>query len=457
MRVIICGAGRVGEGIARRLAKEKHSIVMIDADAALIDQVSTDLDVRCVIGHAAYPDTLQAAGIDECEMIIAVTQYDEVNMVICQIAHSLFNVPTKIARVRAQAYLQKFAGDLFARDGLPIDLVISPEIAVGDAILQRINTPGALTSVGFAKDNLKFLGFEIDAHSPIIDTALDQFPALFPELEARIVGIGRGKHVFAPRGKDKLLENDRAYIVIRTDQAKRFARILNREQKELRHIVIIGGGNIGHYLASRLEEIMNLRVRIIENNLERAQASASLLRKTIVIKGDGLNADILNESGIANTDFAIALTNDDKTNLLISNLAKRLGAKRTLALVNDTELSELSKDMRVDVVLDPRALTVSQILQRMRRGRILRLHTIENGDAEIAEGELLESSPLIGKALDDSSLPDGVTAAALIRDEVIIFPDKGIKLRAGDKVVIFYEQALTQKVERYFRVSPEFF
>lgn len=457
MRVLICGAGRVGQGIARRLAREKHSIVIVDADPELVDKVSTELDVRGVVGHAAYPDTLRAAGIEECEMIIAVTYHDEVNMVICQIAHTLFNVPTKIARVRARAYLEKSAGDLFAREGLPVDMVISPELAVGNAILQRISTPGALTSLGFSKGNLKLLGFELDSDSPIMDTALDQFSALFPDLEARIVGIGRGKTVFAPRGKDRLLEGDRAYMVVRDEQAARLSRILNREQKDLRHVIVVGGGNIGVYLASRIEKEMNVRVRLIESDPKRAELAVMQLRKTIVIQGDGLSSEILDEAGVSNADFVIALTNDDKANLLISNLAKRAGARRALALVNSPALAEMSRDLRVDVVLDPRALTVSQILQRMRRGRILSLHSIENGEAEAAEGVVLESSSLIGNALGYEDLPEGITAAAIIRQKEIYFPMPTFKVKADDRVILFYEQEMTRTVEQYFRVSPEFF
>lgn len=457
MRVLICGAGRVGQGIARRLAMEKHSIVIIDEDPELVDKVSTDLDVRGVTGNAAYPAVLRAAGIEECEMIIAVTYHDEVNMVICQVAHTLFNVAMKIARVRAAAYLEKSASDLFAREGLPIDMVISPELAVGDAILQRISTPGALTSVSFGKGRLKLLGFNIGPENPILDTALEQLSGLFPDLEARVVGIGRGKSIFAPRSKDRLLEGDRAYLTVDEEHAGRLSRILNRSDKELRHLVIVGGGNIGVYLAYRIEREMNIKVRLIERDAAQAQKAVMQLRRTIVIHGDGLSADILDEAGVAGADFVIALTNDDKANLLISNLAKRAGTKRVLALINSAELAQMSRDLKVDVVLDPRALTVSQILQRLRRGRILGLHSFENGAAEAVEGVVLESSQLIGNSLGYEELPEGITAAAIIRDKEILFPNNSIKVRAEDKVILFYEQEMTRKVEKYFRVSPEFF
>ena len=457
MRVLICGAGRVGQGIARRLAAEKHSITIVDNDPRLVDKVSTDLDVRGVTGNAAYPDVLRAAGADECEMIIAVTYHDEVNMVICQVAHSLYKVPTKIARVRAGAYLEKSAGDLFAREGLPIDVVISPEIAVGDAILQRISTPGALTSVSFAKGHVKLVGFDMNDESPIMDTALEQLHDIFPDLDARVVGIGRDKKLFAPRAKDRLLSNDRAYLCVQEEHAARLSRILDRKEKDLRHIIIVGGGNIGTHLASRIERETSIKVRLIENDPNRAEKAVMQLRRTIVIQGDGLSAEILEEAGINGADFLIALTNDDKTNLLISNLAKRLGTDRVLALVNSPELAQLSRDLRVDVLLDPRALTVSQILQHMRRGRILRLHSFENGGAEATEGVVLERSPLIGNALGYDDLPEGITAAAIIRDGDVIFPHPNTKVRAQDRVILFYEQDMTRKVEQYFRVSQEFF
>ena len=457
MRVLICGAGRVGQGIARQLAAEKHNIIIVDSDADLVDKVSTELDVRGVVGHAAHPDVLRAASVEECEMIIAVTYHDEVNMVICQIAHTLFNVPTKVARVRARAYLEKSAGDLFTRGGLPIDMVISPEIAVGDAVLQRIRTPGALTTASFGKGKIKLFGFEVGPDSPVLDTALDQFSDLFPDLEARVVGIGRGKTLFAPRSNDRLLENDRAYLTVKDANASRIKRILNKDYGDAKHIVIVGGGNIGVYLASKIEEELTARVRLVENDPVRAEQAVMQLKRSIVINGDGLSSDILEEAGVPSADFVIALTNDDKSNLLICNLAKRAGAKRTLALVNSVELADLSRDLRVDVVLDPRALTVSRILQRLRRGRILNLLSLENGRAETVEGVVLESSPLIGQTIGYDDLAEGVTAAALIRDDQIFLPAPSLRVKTNDKIIVFYETHMTRKVEQFFRVSPEFF
>ncbi len=457
MRVIICGAGRVGQGIARRLAREKHDVIIIDEVDELIDDVSTDLDVRGVVGHAAYPDTLKRAGADDAEMIIAVTYYDEINMVICQIADALFGVPTKIARVRAQAYLGKKWKDLFSRNGLPIDMVISPEVEVAGAILQRFRSPGALMSADLAGGKAQLLGIEIDNNSALVETALDQIEGLFPDLDARIVGIGREDDISAPKSNDVLQTGDRAYIVLKSDHASRLNGILGRDDKELKHIVIIGAGHVGRHLASQIEKERNVRIRLIEKDEYTAEQAVSELKRSIVIRGDGLSPAILEEAGSSVADLVVALTDDDKTNLLIGNLAKSVGASRVLALVNSLDLAALGKGMNIDAVLDPRALTVSQILMRLRRGRIVSLHSIEDGHAEVAEGIVTESSSLIGKTIGYDDLPDGITAAAIIRGDDLLFPDNNLRVRTGDHLIIFYEEQMTKKVEQFFRVSADFF
>ena len=457
MRVLICGAGRVGHGIARRLAREKHDITIIDENQELVDQVSTDLDVRGFTGHAAHPDVLKKAGAADCEMIIAVTHFDEINMVICQIAHTLFSVPFKIARVRDQSYIDPAWKNIFSRDGLPIDMVISPEVEVGEAILQRLRTPGAIMSASFGHGKVRLLGLEIADNNPLLDTAVDQIRGLFPDLSARIVGIGTGDMVRAPKGNDVLKPGDRAYIAVLDSHAERLASIFNRDAERSDHVVIVGGGNVGLYVAQTLERESNKRIRVIERDPERANTAVAGVKRSIVIQGDGLNPDILAEAGASKADFVVAITEDDKTNLLISNLAKRAGAKRSLALVNATELAGLARDMRVDAVLDPRALTVSQILLRMRRGRILGLQSLEDGQAEVAEGVTLESSSLIGKPTGYDDLPDGVTAAAMIRGDDVIIAGPEVIVRAEDRLIVFYEEEMVRKVEKFFRVSPDFF
>lgn len=457
MHVLICGAGRVGQGIARRLAREKHEITIIDESADLVDQVSIDLDVRGIVGHAAHPDVLKRARAADCEMIIAVTHFDEINMVICQIAHTLFSVPFKIARVRDRSYLEPAWKNIFFREGLPIDMVISPEAEVGDAILQRFRTPGTIMSANFAGGQIKLLGFELRADNPLIDVAVDQFKGLFPDLSARIIGIGRGDAIHAPRGKDVLKPGDRAYIAVFDAHASRLTSIFNTEQSRLDHVVIIGGGNVGLHVAKMLEKESHIRVRLIERDSERANKAVADVKRSIVIQGDGLNPDILAEGGVDRADFVIAITDDDKANLLISNLAKRAGAKRALALINSPELAGLASDMRVDTVLDPRALTVSQILMRMRRGRILNLQSLEDGMAEVAEGITLETSSLIGKPLGYDDLPEGMTAAAVVRGNQVIMADEDVIVRPEDHLIVFYEAEMVRTVEKFFRVNPDYF
>jgi trk system potassium uptake protein TrkA len=457
MHVLICGAGRVGQGIARRLAREKHEVTIVDENADLVDQVSIDLDVRGIVGHAAHPDVLKRARAADCEMIIAVTHFDEINMVICQIAHTIFSVPFKIARVRDRSYLDAAWKNIFSREGLPIDMVISPEAEVGDAILQRFRTPGTIMSAAFAGGKLKLLGFELGADNPLIDLPVDQMRGVFPDLSARIIGIGRGAEIRAPRGRDVLKLGDRAYIAVLDTHAERLTSIFNRDQSRLDHVVIIGGGNVGLHVAKVLEKESHIRVRLIERSAERANKAVAEVKRSIVIQGDGLNPDILAEGGVDRADFVIAITDDDKTNLLISNLAKRAGAKRALALINAPELASLAADMRVDTVLDPRALTVSQVLLRMRRGRILGLQSLEDGLAEVAEGVTLESSSLIGKPLGYDDMPEGVTAAAVLRGNQILMADSDVIVRPEDHLVIFYEAEMVRSIEKFFRVNPDYF
>ena len=457
MRVIICGAGRVGQGIARHLAHEHHDIIMIDENNSLIEQVQIDFDVRGVVGHAAYPDVLRAAGAESADMLIAVTHFDEINMVICQVADTLFSVPTKIARVRAQAYLDGQYSELFSKSALPIDLIISPEIEVGEAILRRIRAPSAISSISFEAGELQILGMKVRDDSPLLETALDQSSGIFPDLGARVIGIKRGASVFAPRGNDQLQPGDIAYVAVTRRSTPRLNKLFNRDIEEHRRVVIVGGGNVGTYVASNLERDGKVRVRIIESDVGKADIAVSALKQTIVIHGDGLARDVLEEAGADKADIVIAVTNDDKTNMLIGKLAKQVGAERTQAQVNADGQIAVSQDLDIDAVLDPRALSVSKILTKLRRGRILSVQSIENGAAEIAEGVTLESSPLIGKPIDYAHLPDGVTSAALIRGEEIIFPTAKTVVEINDRLLLFYETSATRKVEQFFRVSADFF
>lgn len=457
MRIIICGAGRVGQGIARRLTQENHQVTLVDSNARLVDEVSTDLDVRGVTGHAAFPDVLRKAGADDCEMLIAVTYEDEINMVICQVAHTLFQIPTKIARIRAREYTDKRWSNLFSREALPIDLLISPEKEVGDAVIQRLHTPGAILNASFAGGRVQLVAIEIDDENPLVDTPVDQIAGLFPDLSARVIGIGRAGRIDAPRSNDKLMPGDRAFVAVLQGDAPRLNSIFEREERAGHRVTIVGAGRIGMHVAHRLEQDKTVRVRLVESDMDRANAAVESLKRTVVIHGDALDPDIIEEAGGNETDFLVSLTDDDRTNLLACNLAKRAGVRRTMALVNRPELAKLQKDMRIDAIIDPRALTVSQVLMKLRRGRILALRSLEDGLAEVIEGVTQDTSPLIGRSLGYDDLPDGITAAVILRGEEVLFPSDGVQVQSRDRLTLLFERGMTKKVEQFFRVSPEYF
>jgi len=457
MRVIICGAGRVGYGLATRLAVENNTVTVVDTSSDLIRQITTDLDVRGVVGHGSHPDVLVRAGVENADMIIAVTQFDEVNMVACQIAHSLFDVPTKVARVRAQSYLQAQYNDLYSRENMPIDIIISPEIEIGKAILRRLSTPGAFNVVPFADGLVQFLGVRIGEDCPIIDTPIRQIPDLFTGLHAAIVGIRRDGQLFAPNPDDPLEIGDDAYFVTRAEHSQRLLEVVGTREARARHVVIIGAGSIGTYVAKALEDQPGVRVRVIETNKERAEIAAAELPKTVILHGDAMDSAVQEEAGAMNADVLIALSNDDKTNILSSILGKKLGAHHTIVLLNERSMQELQKDLGIDMVIDPRASTVSSILRHVRRGRILDVYALDQGGAEVLEGEVLETSVFAGKTLAEAAVGDGVAIGAIVRDGLVMMPEPTLLLKEGDRVILLAERSALREIEALFRVGVELY
>jgi len=308
MRVIICGAGRVGYGLAARLSQERNTVTVIDTSPDLIRQITNELDVRGVIG--------------------------QVNMMACQVAHSLFAVPTKVARVRAQGYLDNQWNDLYSRENMPIDIIISPEIEIGKAILRRLNRPGAFNVVPFGDGAVQLLGVEIEEDCPIIQTPIRQIPDLFTGLHAAVVGIERDGELFAPTPDDPLEVGDRAYIVTQAAHSTRLLEVIGSHQIQARHVVIIGGGNVGTYVAEKLEGKSGMRVRVIESEKKRAENAAERLTRTVILNGDAMDAEIQEEAGVAKAEMVICLTNNDSVNILSAVLAKKLGARTTISLIN---------------------------------------------------------------------------------------------------------------------------
>ncbi|RST86008.1 Trk system potassium transporter TrkA [Aquibium carbonis] len=458
MRVIICGAGQVGYGIAERLAAEQNDVSVIDTSPELIRTIRDQLDVRGFVGHGAHPDVLEAAGAQQADMFIAVTLYDEVNMTACQVAHSLFNIPTKIARIRAQSYLQPHYQNLFSRENLPIDVIISPEIEVGEMVLRRIAIPGATDVVRFADDKVAMVAIECLEECPVINTPLSQLSDLFPDLPSTVVGVWRNNRLFIPHSADQLVAGDVAYVVTSKDQVRRTLGLFGHEEAEALRIVIGGGGNIGLYVAKALEARQSrTKVKIIEDTRERAIAIADKLRRTVVLHGSALDQKLLLEADIQDADLMVALTNNDQVNILASVMAKRLGCKSNLALINNPTYHDFTRTLGIDAHVNPRSVTISRVLQHVRRGRIRAVHSIQRGTAEIIEAEALETSPLVGSPLRDLKLPDGMRLGMIYRDGTAIKPNGSTLIRPKDRVIIFAMDTAVRQVEQMFRVSLEFF
>ena len=457
MRVIVCGAGRVGVGIARRLSRENNEVTVVDQSKELIRAVTERLDVRGVVGNGAYPQTLEEAGAREADMIIAVTFSDEVNMVACQIAHSLFNVPTKIARVRAQGYLDARFSDIFSRKHLPIDVVISPEREVSEAIIQRMSTPGAFETKSFVDGRVWAVGVKLRDDCPIINTPLRQVAELFPDLKITIVAIKRGENIWRAHSGDQLEPGDRVFFIADRVDVTRALEIMGEAGRQARRVIIVGGGNIGLFVAKGLEKMGAMKIRIIERDRKRAEEIAEELERTIVLQGDGLDRAILREAGVADAETVVSVTNNDQVNILASVVAKREGSRRAMALINDQDYGPISEAVGIDRYVDPRATTVSTILQHIRRGRIKGVYSLSDGAAELIDAIALETSPLVNKPLREANLPEGVMIGAVFRDGVVQMPTGDMVINPGDRVVLMSMRENVKDVEQMFRVSIEYF
>lgn len=458
MNVIICGAGQVGTGIAERLSTEGNSVSMIDASAELVQRANDMLEVRAVHGNAAHPDVLEKAGAADADMLIAVTLHDEVNMVACQVAHTLFDIPMKIARVRAQTYLEQSWSKLFSRSGLPIDYIISPEIEVGNMILRRLELPGAFDTVSFADGRIAVLGISCGPDCPVLDTPLSQLAQLFPDLPAVSAAIVRRGRLFVPHGKDLLEAGDDAFVITPTEQVMRTLKIFGHEETRARRIVIAGGGNIGLYIARQLEEAEpNIRVKLIEVSRARAVQIAEQLSRTVVLHGSALSEDILREAEIGQADTLVAVTNDDQVNLLTSALAKQLGCRSNLALINSANFAGMVRPLGIDAQVNPKAITVSRVLQHVRRGRIRGVHSVHNGAGELIEAEVLETAPILGRPLRDYKSSEGIRFGAVLRAGKVMMPTGATELEVKDRVVLFARADHVREVEQMFRVSPDYF
>ncbi len=458
MKVIVCGAGQVGYNIAHYLALEDNDVTVVDQSPELIRRVSDTLDVQAIVGHAAHPDVLKQVGAEDADMIIAVTYADEVNMMACQVAHSLFGVPKKMARVRHQSYLQPMWANLFSRDHMPIDVIISPEIEVARAVTRRLQVPGSFEMIPLVDDKVKLVGVRCEDTCPLVNTPLRQLTHLFPELNIVIVGWMRDGQPIIPSADDQMLPGDEVYFVVDSEQLTRAMAAFGHEEREARRLLIFGGGNIGLFLANEIEnEHPWVNAKIIEVDPERAEFVAAQLHRTVVLCGDVLDPEILEEANVRATETVVAVTNDDETNILSSLLAKRYGCQRSITLINKATYEPLIATMGIDVVVSPRNITVSTILQHVRRGRIHSVHTLREGFGELIEAEAMETSSLVGTPIKEAKLPPGVLLGAIVRDGQVISPRGDTVVQAHDRVVLFSAKESVRRVEQLFSVRLEYF
>lgn len=458
MKVIVCGAGQVGSNIARYLATAGNDVTVIDQRGDLIRRISDSLDIQGITGYASHPEVLELAGASDADLLIAVTVSDEVNMVACQVAHALFDVPTRIARVRSQSYMHGRWGDLFRRDHLAIDYVISPEIEVAHDIVRRLRVPGAIEVIPFANDAVRLIAVRCEATTPVLNTPLRQLAYLFPDLPLLCVGVSRDDQFFIPGGDDALIEGDEVYFAVATSHVARAMPIFGHEEHSIDRVVIAGGGNIGLFLAQELEEEHpDIALKVIEGSAERAAFIADKLRRATVLHGDARDREVLEEAGVHAAQAIVTLTNDDEVNIMAGLLAKRYGCMSALALVTNTSYAPLTGTLGLDVVINPRQTTVSSVLRHVRRGRIRSVHSLRDGAAEIFEAEALETSPLVGEPLRDVRLPPGVVVAAVIRGKDVIIPRGDTVVRTNDRVVIIARAQAVKKAEKLFAVRLDFF
>ena len=455
MNIIICGAGTVGFTIAKLLTEQNHSITVIDQSSEDIKKINDSLDVKAIVGKATYPSILEKAEGSNADMIIAVTKNDEINMLICQIAYTVFNIPKKIARIRSQDYLNPKFSKVYSKENLPIDVIISPELEIAKSIQRKLEAPGAIDNVPFAKNKIRLLEILVEKKCPLIGIKLNELTKKFPKLNANILGVIRENKFVIMKKADVMRENDKAYVTINSSQMKETLNAFGHNEKISNKILIIGGGNVGFNLAKNIEQSFeDARLKIIEKDKNRAEFIANELNNTLVVNGDGLDESILSEVNLEEVETVIALTNDDEDNLMASVLVEKFSKdKRTMALTNKPNYSLLQTSLNIDDLIDPRMTTVSSILKHVHKGTIENAYSILDGEYEVIEAEIIETSELINKELKNTDLPDEIRIGAVLRKDEIIIPRSNYVFKKEDVIVFLAKRDQLPVVEDMFRIS----
>ena len=454
MNIIICGAGMVGFSISKQLQAQGHSVTVIDQSSEDIKKINDTQDVKGIVGRATFPSVLENAGAKDADVIIAVTRNDETNMIVCQIASSLFNISKKIARIRSQEFLEGKWSKLYSKSNIPIDVIISPEREVAKALYRKLEAPGALDNVPFVKDKVKLLEILIENKCPIANIPLKDLTKKFPEFKAYIFGAERKENFVFLKKNDKMQIGDKVYVVVSTDQINKLLTVFGHEEKVAKKILIIGGANIGLHLAKLLENIDGLRTKIIEKSKPRAEQIASELSSAIVICGDPLDEKILKEANIEEIETVFALTDDDEDNIMTCVLAEKYKpSKRTIAIINKHNYSLLQESLKIDDLVDPKMTTVSTIMKHVHMGTIDTVFSLLDGQYEFLEAKILESSDLVNKSIKDSNLPEEVRIGAIVRKNKVLMPKSNFVFDKDDIVVLLSKREQLKEVEDIFRIT----
>ena len=457
MKIIILGAGQVGGTLAEHLAGEANDITVVDTDSDRLRELGDRLDIRTVQGRGSFPTVLRQAGADDADMLVAVTSSDETNMIACQVAYTLFNTPTKIARVRESAYLTR--SGLFDNEAIPVDVLISPEQVVTNYIKRLIEYPGALQVIDFAGGKAQLVGVRAYYGGPLVGHELRQLREHMPQVDTRVAAIFRRNRAIIPRGDTVIEADDEVFFIAAKAHIRAVMGEMRRLEDNYKRIVIAGGGNIGERLAEAIEN--RYQLKIIERSPARCRILAESLNNTVILQGSSSDKDLLMEENINDADIFLALTNDDEANIMSSLLAKRLGARKVMTLINNPAYGDLVQGGEIDIAISPQLATIGTLLTHVRRGDIASVHSLRRGAAEaieaVAHGDA-KSSKVVGRKIADIALPTGTTIGAIIRDEEVLIAHDKTVIESGDHVILFLvDKKYIRDIERLFQVGLSFF
>ena len=457
MKIIILGAGQVGGTLAENLANEQNDITVVDTDSQRLRELQDSIDIKTVIGKGSYPQVLRQAGADDADMLIAVTNSDETNMVACQIAFALFRTPKKISRIRSSAYLKQ--KDLFKSDAFTIDYLISPEQVVTNYIKRLLEYPGTLQVLDFADEKVQLVAVRAHHGGPLIGQQLRMIRQHMPTADTKVAAIYRRGKSILPTGDTGIEVDDEVFFIAAKNNIKKVMSELRREEGSYKRILIVGGGNIGYRLAKALEN--KYRLKLIERDEKRAKFLSENLSKTVVLVGSASDKALLEEENIENIDVFCALTNDDESNIISSMLAKRLGARKVMTLINKAAYVDLVQGGVIDIAISPQQTTIGSLLTHVRRGDVVNVHSLRRGAAEaieaIAHGDK-QSSKVVGRAIHDINLPSGTTIGAIVRGNEVIIAHNNVVVESDDHIILFVvDKSKIAEVERLFSVGLGFF